>query len=78
VDTFELPETALSLRDLEDGQILWKVLGEIDPEYFSGDLPESDRTSTENWLPRWQNCMEYLIPMLREHGADRVTVRFVH
>lgn len=77
MNTFDLPRTALTLRDLEDGQILWKILGDIDPEYFSGSLPESERMSTEDWLPRWQNCMATSNSTLMEYSADLTTVRFI-
>ncbi|KAJ9641784.1 hypothetical protein H2199_004997 [Coniosporium tulheliwenetii] len=44
-----------SWKELEDGQILWKILVDLDPAYFQGELPEPDRKSADNWIPRWQN-----------------------
>lgn len=44
-------------NQLEDGQILWQILANIDDEYFSESLPnfdESDRRKSD-WIPRWQN-----------------------
>lgn len=55
VNTFELPHKISQWNQLEDGQILWKILADIDSNYFNGPLPENDRKSTENWIPRWQN-----------------------
>lgn len=56
VNTFNLPTRIESWRDLEDGQVIWLVLHDIDPQYFQGSLPENDRNkSTDNWIPRWQN-----------------------
>ncbi|KAF2092928.1 hypothetical protein NA57DRAFT_23428, partial [Rhizodiscina lignyota] len=55
INTFALPSRVESWRDLEDGQILWLVLQNIDPGYFQGSLPGTDRKSTDNWIPRWQN-----------------------
>lgn len=44
---------------LEDGQILWQILNDIDAEYFSESLPifeeSNDRRQSNNWIPRWQN-----------------------
>lgn len=55
VNTFDLPHKIGQWNQLEDGQILWKILADIDSNYFSGPLPENDRKNTENWIPRWQN-----------------------
>ncbi|EON61824.1 hypothetical protein W97_01041 [Coniosporium apollinis CBS 100218] len=44
-----------SWKELEDGQILWKILVDLDPAYFQDELPEPDRKSADNWIPRWQN-----------------------
>lgn len=55
VNTFDLPHKINQWNQLEDGQILWKILADIDSDYFNGPLPENDRKSTENWIPRWQN-----------------------
>jgi protein HOOK3 len=58
VNTFDLPHKISQWSQLEDGQILWKILADIDSDYFNGPLPENDRKSTENWIPRWQNCTD--------------------
>ncbi|KAF2398176.1 hypothetical protein EJ06DRAFT_532550, partial [Trichodelitschia bisporula] len=55
VNSFDLPSAITSWRDLEDGTVLWRILGDIDPDYFVGPLPELDRKQKENWIPRWQN-----------------------
>lgn len=54
--SFTLPRPANSLRDLEDGQLIWHVLRDIDSNYFAGSLPEKiERSGADNWIPRWQN-----------------------
>lgn len=43
---------------LEDGQILWQILADIDADYFNESLPnfeENHRRQSDNWIPRWQN-----------------------
>ncbi|PNS14459.1 Protein Hook 2 [Sphaceloma murrayae] len=45
-----------SLSSLRDGHVLWALLLDIDPEYFSADtLPSSPSETASNWIPRWQN-----------------------
>lgn len=60
VNTFDLPGRITSWSQLEDGQILWQILADIDAEYFNESLPnfeESNRrhSKSDNWIPRWQN-----------------------
>lgn len=56
LNTFDLPRKVGSWQDLEDGQTLWHVLGDIDPDYFNGPLPEQTTgKSGDNWIARWQN-----------------------
>lgn len=58
VNTFELPGRVTAWNQLEDGQILWQILADIDADYFNESLPnfeESHRRATDNWIPRWQN-----------------------
>lgn len=54
-NTFDLGKTIESWRDLQDGHALWKILQDVEPDYFSGELPESVAVAQENWIPRWQN-----------------------
>ncbi|XPS68043.1 hypothetical protein M3J09_000339 [Ascochyta lentis] len=59
VNTFDLPGRVTAWNQLEDGQIIWQILGDIDAEYFSESLPifeeSNDRRQSNNWIPRWQN-----------------------
>ncbi|KAI4926974.1 uncharacterized protein J4E92_006136 [Alternaria infectoria] len=58
VNTFDLPHRITSLSQLEDGQILWQILADIDADYFNESLPnfeENHRRQSDNWIPRWQN-----------------------
>ena len=60
VNTFDLPYRITSLSQLEDGQILWQILADIDSDYFNESLPNFEEThrrqsKTDNWIPRWQN-----------------------
>lgn len=59
VNTFDLPSRANTWNQLEDGQVLWQILNDIDNEYFDESLPifeeSNDRRQSNNWIPRWQN-----------------------
>ncbi|KAF3050871.1 hypothetical protein E8E11_010333 [Didymella keratinophila] len=59
VNTFDLPGRVNTWNQLEDGQLLWQILNDIDSEYFSESLPifeeSNDRRQSNNWIPRWQN-----------------------
>jgi protein HOOK3 len=57
VNTFDLPGRVTAWNQLEDGQILWQILADIDAEYFNESLPNFDESNrrTSDWIPRWQN-----------------------
>jgi protein HOOK3 len=58
VNTFSLPQRITALNQLEDGQVLWQILADIDSDYFNESLPnfeENHRRQSDNWIPRWQN-----------------------
>ncbi|EDU46432.1 predicted protein [Pyrenophora tritici-repentis Pt-1C-BFP] len=61
VNTFDLPYRITTLSQLEDGQILWQILADIDSDYFNESLPNFEEThhrrqsKIDNWIPRWQN-----------------------
>ena len=57
INTFDFAATINSWKDIQDGKILWRILADIDPDYFSGALPEPDASNSDNWIPRWQNCV---------------------
>ncbi|KAF2274166.1 uncharacterized protein EI97DRAFT_381842 [Westerdykella ornata] len=48
VNTFDLPGRITSWTQLEDGQILWQLLSDIDASYFNDSLPNSDISETHN------------------------------
>lgn len=54
INTF--PDSKIqSWNEVADGQVLWSILVNVDPEHFSHSLPEIERKTAENWIPRWQN-----------------------
>jgi protein HOOK3 len=58
VNTFDLPGRVTAWNQLEDGQILWQILSDIDAEYFNESLPNFDESNDRrksDWIPRWQN-----------------------
>jgi len=58
VNTFDLTGRVTTWAQLEDGQILWQILSDIDAEYFNESLPnfeENHRRQSVDWIPRWQN-----------------------
>lgn len=61
MNTFDLPGRVTAWNQLEDGQILWQILSNIDPDYFNESLPNLDegtdrrRSIADNWIPKWQN-----------------------
>ncbi|KAL8690037.1 MAG: hypothetical protein Q9218_004422, partial [Villophora microphyllina] len=54
VNTFALPEDVQSLSELTDGHILWDILRDVDPTYFTSSLPET-RGNSKKWVPRYEN-----------------------
>ncbi|KPI35761.1 uncharacterized protein AB675_1277 [Cyphellophora attinorum] len=42
-----------TISDLNDGDVIWKVLQRIDALSFPGRLPEE--ANTDQWIPRWNN-----------------------
>lgn len=58
MNSFDLPGRVATYNQLEDGQVLWQILSDIDADYFSESLPnfdDSHRRTSDNWIPRWQN-----------------------
>lgn len=61
MNTFNLPGRVTAWNQLEDGQILWQILADVDPDYFSESLPNLDegtdrrRSIADSWIPKWQN-----------------------
>ncbi|KAI4119682.1 MAG: hypothetical protein LQ345_000480 [Seirophora villosa] len=54
INTFTIAEEIKSLSELTDGHILWDILRDVDPTYFTSSLPEPRGTSTK-WIPRYEN-----------------------
>ena len=55
VNLFPLTAPVRTWGDMTDGQTLWAILGDINPEHFHDALPESDSKSADKWISRWQN-----------------------
>lgn len=69
VQAFDFSTSVTSFRDLQDGGVVWKILQEVDPEYFAGELPEPEASKDENWIPRWQNLKhidKYVTAFIRD------------
>ncbi|WPH04233.1 protein hook like 1 [Acrodontium crateriforme] len=45
-------------QSLSDGHALWAILQDLDPEYFSGSLPEPDVDANADWTRKWQNLKQ--------------------
>ncbi|MCJ1368402.1 hypothetical protein MMC16_007544 [Acarospora aff. strigata] len=69
ITSFPVADKVGSLTDLNDGQVLWKVLRDIDSDYFAGDLPEEGPSLSDHWLPRWQN-MKHISKTLLNYILD--------
>lgn len=54
INTFTLAEEVKSLTDLFNGHILWDILRDVDPTYFTSSLPEGQGNTTR-WIPRYNN-----------------------
>ncbi|KAL8829494.1 MAG: hypothetical protein Q9170_006141 [Blastenia crenularia] len=54
INTFTLAEDVKSLSELSDGHILWDILRDVDPTYFTSNLPEG-RSNTTKWISRYEN-----------------------
>jgi len=55
-NSFDLPKHITAWQDFKDGTLFWIILGQVEPQYFGGSLPEDAASSLENWVLRWQNC----------------------
>jgi protein HOOK3 len=55
VQAFQTSKKVEGWEDIQDGQVLWDILQDIDPGYFQDDLPESPAKTRDHWIPRWQN-----------------------
>ena len=75
VREFDFASSVTNLRTIQDGVIVWRILKEVDPEYFTGELPEPDASKDDNWIPRWQNLKhidKYLTTFMRD-GSERLS-----
>ncbi|KAI4755762.1 hypothetical protein E4T52_12106 [Aureobasidium sp. EXF-3400] len=55
VQAFQTSKKVEGWADIQDGQVLWEILQDIDPGYFQDDLPEAPAKTQDHWIPRWQN-----------------------
>lgn len=55
VRSFEDVGLVQQLGELGDGKVLWAILQDVDPDYFSDALPEPDIDTSSEWTRKWQN-----------------------
>ncbi|KAH0157303.1 hypothetical protein KCU82_g9971, partial [Aureobasidium melanogenum] len=55
VQAFQTSKKVEGWEEIQDGQVLWDILRDIDPDYFQDDLPEPPAKTQDHWIPRWQN-----------------------
>ena len=70
---FEFAASVTKFRDLQDGEVLWRILKEVDSEYFIGELPEPNAGKDDNWIPRWQNLKhidKFVISFIRDEMGE--------
>ena len=69
VQSFNTSPPATSLSSLRDGQILYQILRDIDPNYFVESLPTPETEKGNNWIPRWQN-LKHIDRVVRAYVRD--------
>ncbi|KAL8696914.1 MAG: hypothetical protein Q9224_002558 [Gallowayella concinna] len=68
VNSFTITEDVKTLNELTDGYILWDILRDVDPIYFTSSLPEG-RSNTTKWIPRYEN-LKYLHRTLASYISE--------
>lgn len=79
--SFGLSKPVKSWKDLQDGQLLWEMLKALDPEHFTGDLPEDSAKTSESWISRWQNMKfidKAMTTYLREVAMNEGLIRLLN
>lgn len=79
-NTFGLSRSVKTWKDLQDGTLLWEMLKLLDPDYFTGDLPEDSQKTGESWISRWQNMKfidKAMTTYLREVAMNEGLIRLL-
>jgi len=53
INTFPLPKPVTSLEQLQDGLVLWQLLQQIEPSFFTDELKNREADDVEK---KWENC----------------------
>jgi protein HOOK3 len=69
VRSFENVGKVEHLGQLNDGNALWAILQDVDPDYFSGSLPEPSIGASSDWTRKWQN-LKHLEKQLSMYYRD--------
>ncbi|KAB2573041.1 Protein Hook-like protein [Lasiodiplodia theobromae] len=80
-NTFGLSRSVKTWKDLQDGTLLWEMLKLLDPDYFTGDLPEDSQKTGESWISRWQNMKfidKAMTTYLREVAMNEGLIRLLN
>ncbi|RMJ21492.1 Microtubule binding protein HOOK3 [Aspergillus sp. HF37] len=73
INSFSLGKTLRATDDLTDGNIIWEVLQDVDPQYFLDELPEPNHT--DHWVTKWQNLKhihKLLVSYIRNQNDDQL------
>ncbi|EKG19718.1 hypothetical protein MPH_03031 [Macrophomina phaseolina MS6] len=80
-NSFGLSKPVKSWKDLQDGHLLWEMLKVLDPQHFTGDLPEDSAKTGESWISRWQNMKfidKTMTTYLREVAMNEGLIRLLN
>ncbi|KAI9711214.1 MAG: hypothetical protein M1820_002201 [Bogoriella megaspora] len=55
INSFRMDAPVKSWNELRDGRILWKILQDIDRNYFNGELPSEGDKTAKDYVGRLQN-----------------------
>lgn len=72
INSFSLGKTLRATDDLTDGNIIWEVLQDVDPQYFLDELPEPNHA--DHWVTKWQNLKhihKLLVSYIRYQNDDQ-------
>ena len=87
MNTFEPSEQVKSWSDLRDGHKLWRILQDIDPDFFSGHLPDEGQRLAKDYVLKLQNsapckwthmtCADAKVDFCAVKHIERAAARYI-